>query len=351
MYRSLFPLIALIALAHSAGGFPRGAGGSVQGTVRDAATGAPLENTNVYLSATTLGTATDSAGRFTLRNIPPGVYQVVASRVGYRIASRTVNVADGAALRVDLKIEALEIRGEEVQVFARVDTEWRRMLKDFLKAFLGEGANAGECAILNPEVMDFREDSASAILLASTDSVLRIENRALGYMLYARLGLFEWDLQEDRGRFILYPEFVPLRARDSAEEADWRAHRARSYDGSLRDFLSSLVAGKADERRFIIRTGTLAELQTGRSHPLAPDDIRIAPVPGQRFWRLVFDAWLRVDHPRDNERHRSFIRLGTQPAVIDAAGNPVDPLTMEVIGDWTKYRVADMLPLNYTGGL
>ena len=351
MYRCIIPLLALIALplqAHAATGGP---GGTVQGSVRDGATGAPLENTNVYLSSTTRGTSTDSAGRFTLREVPAGAYQVVASRVGYRIASRTVTVGDGAVIHVELKIAPLDIQGEEVQVLARIDTKWRRMLKDFLRAFLGEGENAPACRIDNPEVLNFAEDSTSGTLVASTDSVLRIENRALGYMLYARLGLFEWDMQEDRGRFLLYPRFVPLPASDSVEERTWRANRARSYDGSLRDFLASLVTGKTAEDHFALRTGTLTELQTGRSHPLEPEDIRVAPVHGQNFWTLAFDAWLRVDYRRDDERRRSYIRLGTQPAVVDGSGNLVDPLAIEVIGDWTKYRVADMIPIDSSGGL
>jgi len=351
MYRCIIPLLTLFALPIHAHAGADGARGTVQGTVHDAATGAPLDNTNVYLSSTTLGTSTDSAGRFTLRNVPAGVYQIVASRVGYRIAARTVSVGEGALVRVEVKIAPLEIQGEEVQVLARIDTEWRRMLKDFVRAFLGEGENAGSCAIDNPEVLNFREDSTAGTLLASTDSVLRIENRGLGYLLYARLGLFEWNMQEDRGRFLLYPRFVPIPPRDSTEERAWRENRSRSYDGSLRDFLRSLVAGKTEEDHFAIRTGTLTELQTGRSHPLEPGDIRVAQVPGQKFWTLAFDAWLRVDYRRDDERHRSYIRLGAQPAVVDDAGNLVDPLSIETIGDWTKYRVADMLPIDSSGGL
>jgi len=346
MYRWLIPLCALIALPPYAHAAADGARGTVEGTVRDAATGAPLENTNVYLSSTTIGTATDSAGRYTLRNIPPGVYLVVASRVGYRVASRRVTPGEGSVLRVEFSIQALEIRGEEVQVTARIDTAWHRMLNVFLAAFIGEGENARKCTILNPEVLNFTEDAKSGTLLASTDSVLQVENRALGYMLYARLGLFEWDTREDRGRFLLYPRFAAIPPHDSEEESAWRLDRARTYAGSLRDFLRSLVAGKTDEDHFVIRTGTLTELQTGRSHPLAPEELRIAPVPGQKFWTLAFDSWLRVDYRRGDERRRSFIRLGTQRAVVDAAGNPSDPLGFEVIGDWTRYRVADMLPID-----
>jgi len=345
MHRCVFPLLVLLAFPLNAHHPSREARGTVQGTVRDAATGAPLENTNVYLSSTTLGTATDSAGRFMLGNIPPGAYQLVASRVGYRVGSKSVVIGEGGAVRADMRIEAVELKGEEVEVLARVDTEWRRMLGEFLNAFIGEGENAGACVLLNPEVLDFREDANSGRLTASTDSVLRIENRALGYRLYARLGIFDWSVQEEQGRYLLYPRFEALTPRDSTEQSAWTERRARCYLGSLKHFLASLVAGKDEEEHFVIRTGTLTELQTGRSHPLAPEDIRIEQVPRQRFWKVAFDSWLRVDFRREEERRRSYIRLAGQPAVVDGAGNLVNPFSLEVIGDWTKSRVADMLPI------
>ena len=85
MYRLIFPLIALIAFAPGALGLPRGAGGSVQGTVRDAATGAPLENTNVYLSATTLGTQPAVIGEAG-NPVDPLTMEVIGDWTKYRVA-------------------------------------------------------------------------------------------------------------------------------------------------------------------------------------------------------------------------------------------------------------------------
>ncbi len=340
------PLLLFTAATHSPADLHGQIRGTVKGTVTDAETGAPLGNTNVYLSSTTIGTNTGPDGRYVLTNIPRGVFHVVASRVGHMMASELIHVSQAETLRTDFRLRPGTLQGEEVQVLAHVDAEWRRSLADFRRAFFGEGENASECTLLNPEVLDFRVVTGTKILIASTDSVLRIENRALGYRLFARLGVFEWDVDDDQGRFVLYPRFEAFTSGDSSEPTRWRSTRTRSYSGSLKHFLASLVAGTLDQERFLVSSGTLTDLRAGASHPLSPDDFTLLPVPGQSLWQLTFTNWLRVDYRGEQARLKSYIGLSGKTAVLDAAGNLVDPLCIEIIGDWTKYRVADMLPID-----
>jgi hypothetical protein len=340
------PLFLFIAATHSPGDLRGQIRGTLKGTVTDAVTGAPLANTNVYLSSTTIGTNTGEDGTYVLTSVPQGAFQVVASRVGHRVASRLIHVSGPDTLRADFRLEPVTLQGEEVQVLAHVNKEWRRLLASFRNAFLGDGENAPGCTILNPEVLDFRMEKGTSILIASTDSVLRIENQALGYRLFARLGVFEWDVDADQGRFVLYPRFEPFTSQDSTGLARSRSNRLRSYSGSLKHFLASLAAGTLDREHFLVSSGTLANLRSGASHPLTPDAFTLLPVPGQSLWQLTFENWLRVDYRGEETRWKSYIGLSGKTAVFDDAGNLVDPLCLEVIGDWTKYRVADMLPID-----
>jgi len=320
--------------------------GTVMGSVKDAETGAPLRNTNVYLSSTTIGTNTGPDGMYVLTNIPPGIYQVVASRVGHRLKSTLVHVTQAETVRTDFALTPVTLQGEEVQVLAHVDKEWHLLLAAFTKAFFGEGENAPGCALLNPEVLDLRTDQETGMLTAATDSVLRIENRALGYRLYARMGVFEWDRDDDQGRFVLYPRFEQLRSGDSAELTRWGENRIRSYRGSLKHFLASLVAGTLDQEGFLVSPGTLTELQAGTSRPLLPEDFTLLPVQGESLWKFTFGHWLRVEYRGDQKRLKSFISLNGTSAIFGSAGNLVNPLCFDVTGDWAKYRVADMLPID-----
>jgi len=346
-HSTLVCALIIFTASLSSGNFVHGpARGTLIGIVTDAATGTPLGNTNVYLSSTTIGTNTGPDGTFTISGIPPGVFLVVASRVGHTVQSHTVHVSQSDTLRTDFALEPVALQGEEVEVVAHPDREWRRLLGKFTASFLGRGRNAEDCSILNPEVLDFRMDRGTGMLIASTDSVLRIENRSLGYRLYARLGLFQWDVDEDRGRFVLYPRFEALQSEDSARSTQWRSNRENSYRGSLKHFLAALVAGTFVHEGFSVNAGTITDLTGGASNPLTPGDFTLEPVRGGQLWMLAFGRWLRVEYRNEGVRLRSFITLSSTPAVLDGDGNLADPLCVEVTGDWTRYRVADMLPID-----
>jgi hypothetical protein len=57
--------------------------GTISGTVTDAKTGEPLIGATVILEGTQLGDATNTQGRYTIRNIPTKTYNITASFVGF----------------------------------------------------------------------------------------------------------------------------------------------------------------------------------------------------------------------------------------------------------------------------
>ena len=61
-----------------------GSTGKISGNVIDASTGEGLPFANVFINGTGMGAATDIDGHFTILNVPPGVYSVTASVVGYQ---------------------------------------------------------------------------------------------------------------------------------------------------------------------------------------------------------------------------------------------------------------------------
>ncbi len=96
--------------------------GKVVGVVRDAETGQGLVGANVILAGTNLGAATDPDGYYTIINIPPGVYDVQATYMGYKRITQTgvfVAMEQISTINFDMEIEAIE--GEEVVVVAERD--------------------------------------------------------------------------------------------------------------------------------------------------------------------------------------------------------------------------------------
>ena len=57
--------------------------GKITGKVLDQETGNPLPGVNVLLENTPMGAATDPDGKFVILDIPPGLYTVNLSFIGY----------------------------------------------------------------------------------------------------------------------------------------------------------------------------------------------------------------------------------------------------------------------------
>ena len=105
---NVFLSMVLIAAAHA------GTTGKIAGKVIDAQTKELLIGVNVIIPGTTLGAASDLNGNYFIINIPPGIYQLKASAVGY--ASQTVNNVTVSADRTtqiefELASQAIEMTG------------------------------------------------------------------------------------------------------------------------------------------------------------------------------------------------------------------------------------------------
>lgn len=116
VYVSFISAICIIFYAFSAFS---GTTGKIAGTVEDANTGTPLPGVNVIIEGTTMGAATDVHGYFFIINVPPGIYTVKASIIGYEVQSKTgVNVRSDFTTKVDFQIKTTVIEGQEVTVVA-----------------------------------------------------------------------------------------------------------------------------------------------------------------------------------------------------------------------------------------
>lgn len=111
-------LACFTAPAAAVPGDPRQGRGVVTGTVRDAVTREPLGSANVILVGTTLGTVSDTAGRYAIGDVPPGEYAVKASLIGFLASTRTdvvVTSARPAVADIALTGSAVEVGGASVE--------------------------------------------------------------------------------------------------------------------------------------------------------------------------------------------------------------------------------------------
>lgn len=96
-------------------GYAQQKNGTITGTVKTA-DGKPAEYVNITLQGTTTGTIVNNKGRYTLTDVVPGSYTVVAGFTGLATQTKTVTVSAGAAETVDFTLTEDNKHLEEVVV-------------------------------------------------------------------------------------------------------------------------------------------------------------------------------------------------------------------------------------------
>ena len=108
-----FPLIFFIS-----GLFAQPITASINGFVRDDASGEPISYANVFLSNSSLGAATNSDGYFVISEIPLGLYELNATMIGYAVFKKKVDLSLGESIRLEIRLIEEAIKGTEVLVTA-----------------------------------------------------------------------------------------------------------------------------------------------------------------------------------------------------------------------------------------
>lgn len=339
--RLTLTLFAIFFLCAPFSAFGQKETGQISGRITDALSGDPLGSVNVFLSGTTRGAFTAPDGRYLLADVPAGHYQIVASRVDRVVGAGTVDLQSGAHATWDCVLGPRELRSQEVEIIGVSSEEWGRNLVAFRRELLGEGDAAESCIIRNPEVLEFRRDSATGFFSATTDSVVRIDNPALGYHLQVTLSSFFWDSLLARIDYTLYIQFRPMRARGMEDSLRWREERRASYRGSLRHFLRSAVARKLSAEGFYLTTWKGDDLGTEALKIILtrPDGMRV----------IATDDVFTIDYGGSAVVQRNVVRLAQGLVHIRPDGSLVEQ--QEFLIDpgsfWAMRRVGSMLPLEY----
>lgn len=96
-------------------------GASITGRVTARGTNEPLADARIVLVGTSLFTSTNSDGRFSLRNVPSGTLTTRIIRVGYTEQKRTVTVAPGQQVTLDVAMDQAVIKLTEIVTTATGD--------------------------------------------------------------------------------------------------------------------------------------------------------------------------------------------------------------------------------------
>jgi hypothetical protein len=182
---------------------------NVRGTLIDTQTALPVPAATVYISGSSIGTATDSNGFFLLRQVPNFASDLVISAMGYEVEIHPLESGDhGVDLgRIKLQIQPKLL--EEVYLSAYDKILRTQRLKEFLQEFVGVTPNSKKTKLLNPNDVHTFLNPQTGVMSVQTDRPLRFINEALGYLINVDLTFFEGS-STNGYRMQGYYYFVPL---------------------------------------------------------------------------------------------------------------------------------------------
>ncbi|HEX8060231.1 MAG TPA: carboxypeptidase-like regulatory domain-containing protein, partial [Cyclobacteriaceae bacterium] len=332
--------------------------GSIHMTVLDAETNRPIPFATVFVSQTTIGGNTNEQGVIDIKKIPLGSHLLVISEVGHVSQQRKVVIRGPQTIHMTVKLAARVLA--EVVVVAKHDRKWRRHLKRFEKLFFGPD-HFKQCEIKNPSVLHFEIEHGE--FTADAKEALKIENNFLGYNLRFTIGNCFFNAK----KFTILGNIAYEEKQGTEKQMSrWKENREKVYRGSPQHFLRSVLDSTLDKDGFkvynditdsekIFRGSTLSA-NLGKTIVRDSIEKRVTPaaygmysfgLPGRlevhylrkRAWSLAYTdighsiSWFEV-------------KPGTQ-IIVSRSGIIQNPESITVVGNMSKLRVADWLPLNY----
>jgi hypothetical protein len=331
----------------------------IRGTIRDEKTGLTLPGASVFAQNTTIGTVSDSAGRFALR-LPNGGYDMVVSYTGYETRSTRIGKGgkDNDSMTIALREEDKTL-GEAVVTFSNeVADGWNKYGQFFLDNFIGTTPNAAQCILENKDSLHFYFYKKRNRLRVKSRAPLIITNSALGYKIKYQLDSFVYEYSTNVGSYTGYPLFEQLQGTPEQEQG-WKNNRFASYAGSRLHFIRSWYDSTLRDEGFILeladsnninKYSTLDDPYDGKIYSRDSGDVEI-DIRG----RLRVSYTDRVPDKKYLMERKFPLTTQVQISAIDIVNGFVieengyfyDQADVTNIGYWSWKKLAELLPYDY----
>lgn len=331
----------------------------VAGKVIDSATQQPLQGASVFCQNTTIGTVTNANGEFRL-NLSNGGYDLVVSFMGLETQSVRISNTMPEAGDLTIALHQKEKSLEEVAIVAtnEVANGWEKYGQFLTDNFIGRTGNSKECEIVNPEVLRFFYSRKRKRLKVTGDSVLIINNKALGYVIKYQLDSFVHEYDNGKTLYAGYPFYEQMKGSDE-EMLVWKEKRKTAYKGSVLQFLRAYHDSTLHGDGFRIEL-----IGDGNSKPSPIYNPYEEPYYDTLEFKrveLFFPGKLRVVYSKEKPgpaylaANKLPMSTPVQISILDLAdgiiveenGYYFDQKDVLTLGYWAWEKMADFLPYDY----
>lgn len=337
----------------------------ISGKVIDANTKAPMQAASVFAQNTTMGTATNNEGNFTLW-LPNGGYDLAITFAGYETSVRRISSAEAGdkelVIEMKLQVKAME------EVAIKSSNELKDGLEKygdfFIENFIGKSANSKQCIIKNKEALKFFFSKKRNRLKVRADEPLIIENTALGYRIKYTLDSFTHDYNNTVSTFTGYPLFEQLTAADAMQANTWKENRVTAYKGSILHFMRSTynkqLKDEGFEIQFIVKNDGADTAIKGLDFYGAlnydrNDSTQVVEInPNQTEVAILYKnempdkLYTDLNDDAPSKFELSVVSFPPAQAIgIEQNGYYFDQNDLTITGYWSWEKVADMLPYDF----
>jgi hypothetical protein len=312
---------------------------SITGKVMDKQ-GATLPGAGIYLSGYSVATVTNNDGKFSLKNLKPGAYEVVVQMMGFLPYSKSVIISDRS---VDISITLSENTVQLQEVVITADPNRERNLRIFKEFFIGLTPNSEKCKIINPQVLYIKYDGDHNILSVTSNEFLIVENKALGYRLKYMLNLFEYNYNTRIVYFAGLPVFEDLKGSGSRRRT-WQKNREIAYAGSPQHFFQSLYKNTVQAEGFIVYK------RIKIPNPNRPSDAFLAAMKSRLMKKMKHISVMKVGNAEVDSLsyYRKLSELPKEYATLDMRGMVIDTLVKDIYPNRKTINFKDELYVMYT---
>ncbi len=297
------------------------------GHVVDDETGAPLYKVSVYFEGTSMGTTTDTTGRFRLRTTANNPVPLILSSIGYATISMPQPAID-QVLEVRMKKKAVEMKA----IMLEFDGKTREEKEDiFLTEFLGKRSTRNGATIENLDDIDLFYSKSTNTLTASCDNPVRVSNPFIGYKLEYTLEHFSTNSASSSFRG--YPLFVEWENVPGYTRKQILKNREKLYDGSRMQFIRTIFSGNLK--------GSKISVYDRFMQPLKIDELLVEK-DGNKYLKVAGPITVQY---KDTATHIS-PKSGETLVSIDERGY-FSSTTINWSGDMATQRIASQLPYDY----